>query len=141
VQGQQTHQRGSIDPHEYKGAHIKKKTQKALDGKCKFDRTEEGRCENWTFLIIGTCKSGRLILEPIAHDARVYAHHFSLMSRTRESSERSFSYVRVIEGTRVDDVRKAEGHVRSCQEGLRPIKDWYEHQRAPNLRKSKTSKL
>jgi hypothetical protein len=48
-----------INLYEYKGAHIKKKTQKALDGERKFDRTkEEGRRENWTFLMIGTCKSG-----------------------------------------------------------------------------------
>jgi hypothetical protein len=59
VQGPQTHQRRFINLYEYKGANIKKKTQKPLDGKCKFDRTkEEGRRENWTFLMIGTCKSG-----------------------------------------------------------------------------------
>jgi hypothetical protein len=88
-----------------------------------------------------------LTLEPIAHDARVHAHHFSLMSRNRESSEQSFSmsgegfdYFQMIEGTRVDEVEKAKGHVRSCQEGLRPIKDWYERRRAPNLWISETSK-
>jgi hypothetical protein len=59
VQGPQTHQWRFINLYEYKGVHIEEKTQKALDGECKFDRTkEEGRRENWTFLMIGTCKSG-----------------------------------------------------------------------------------
>jgi hypothetical protein len=59
VQGPQTHRRRFINLYKHKEAYIKKMAQKALDGKCKFDRTEEeGRCENWTFLMIGTCKPG-----------------------------------------------------------------------------------
>jgi hypothetical protein len=43
--------------YKYKGGQTKKKTQKALYGKYKFDRTkEEGRHGNWTFLMIGTRK-------------------------------------------------------------------------------------
>jgi hypothetical protein len=51
VQGPETRQQRFIDLYECEGAHIKKKTRKALEDKFKFDRTKkEGRHDNWGIL-------------------------------------------------------------------------------------------